>query len=852
MRFLKNTVGPLWLVFIFGWYIENHEYYAHSLDFWTWLLGLMVLWMGVFAGIAWVVRAKKSPHSPSIFTVIVTPLRVIIVGLVMVWLTGIVTYALLNPAVFNAPFQVVFTESGTIAVVPEGEELVEGVNATFTRGSVMVKWDNAKNQFPMELQAMFTQKSVLAFAFELAVTLLKTVAWWVFLTMLFYGLGATVWRRSAWNAMDFFKAVGLGLGVMMGVLFALGAVGWMTSRFITGAIVIAFLVGFLHIVFLCRRAWDSRITLTLSRQNAWVVPVLMALGIFLSLNIIDAFTPFPVGFDSLTRYHSTPDLLAQYGRLISGVFAYNIELITSLALFLFKSTFLGLQTSQWINLLTLGLLYKVFTTRFSWEHSLILLLLFVSLPMTNFLMHVDLKTDLPLLFFSLLGLGAIWEWHKKRGHEHQPQRQLMWAGLWFGLAMGIKFTTVNVLIVAFAFMATTLAGIGAGAGVILTGLAALGHMDYLFPFGELDQTVRFWLWNGTGAIGLAVFLLAVFKTKAIRKIAITLAIPAGLIALLIAPWLVLNGVRAHSIALSALVQGKGDEVVINGVEFGIQSGQCVKTYDYNELELYTGVTEGNPFKRTAGVLWESTITSKLKNNRLTDISFLFLGFVVFVLLAWPEIKKNDPDMRPLAAATMVYGVLWLLSANGIVWYGMPLFAGALLIYGKAWKTEKWTYGVIGAWLIMALLFRFSDTVNQNVGLLFSGGITDRSVYMEQSIAGSEAVKTIVNADNALGKNIYLAGRFVDFHILQKDRRVYRDQLLNEFMCVFMHEDPEVSLERLRSKNFGYIILMMDGLGVESDPNGPLHKQFARFETFADQYLIREVYRPGMRLYRIPE
>jgi hypothetical protein len=593
----------------------------------------------------------------------------------------------------------------------------------------------------------------------------------------------------------------------------------------------------------------SHSLIEISKKNWWVVPVFIVVGIFLSLNIIDTIAPFPVGFDSLTRYHNTPNLLVHYGQLISGVPIYNFELIISLGQFVVGGALWGMQISQWANLMALSLLFVLISKYRGWHVGLGILALFISLPMVNFLMNIDLKIDLPLLFFSLLAIESTIEWAKQKAHPKKAKKSLLYLGLWLGIAFGIKLTTVNLVIVIFGFMATVLWGSVGLVSVVAAGLVALGGMGYLLPIESSESSTQQMILVGLVLVACVAFGTLIKQGKVKKQLLSSFVIPSGIIILLLAPWFVFNGLQAQSVHPKDLLTGSREAVRLIPGEFGIDQNACVNVFEYDEFELYTGEKDRS-LKTTLGILWESSINSKLKNNRITDIGFLFLGFAVFTLFAWPEIRKKEPAFRSLSGFTLLYGALWLVSSNGIIWYGMPLLLGLLLIYEKAWRTEKWTYVVLAIWLVMSLLFRFSDTVNQSGKLLYAGGLMDEALYISQVMPGADEMAEVVNSDESLEKNIYFVGRFLDYYIKENDRRVFRDPLLNTFVCAFLDDNPQVTLDRLRQKNFGYILLMNDSLNVEANPNGPLHQQFADFRKFADKYFTRVVYRPTMTLYQI--
>lgn len=842
MSLLKNILGGLWLAYVIGWYLPSHEYYGTGLFFWKSFLGLLVIWGLVIGGILFLSRAKKHLR--------ITPLKGILFALLMTWLTGTFIYSAINPAVFNSPFQMVFQEGGNIALVEEGAELSPGVVPGITRGSTVLDWSHGKDALPETLQELFLTKSIPAFSLSLAFTLIKVMSFWVVLTCLFFTVGATASRQKEWNALRFFQSIGIGMGISMAGLFMLGVLGIMTQLSVKVWIVLLAMFGIRRLKFLLVSLKKSHAMVEISKKNWWVVPVFAMVGLFLSLNIVDAIAPFPVGFDSLTRYHNTPNLLLHYGQLISGIPIYNFELIISLGQFVVGGALWGMQISQWANLMALALLFVLISKYRGGEVALGILALFISLPMVNFLMSIDLKIDLPLLFFSLLAIEATIEWAKQKAHPKQAKKSLLYLGLWLGIAFGIKFTTVNLVIAIFAFMATVLWGAIGLVSVVAAGLVALGGMNYLLPITSLENSIQQMILVGLVLVACVAFGTLIKQGKANKQLLSSFVIPSGVIIVLLAPWFIFNGLQAHSLHPKDLLTGKSETVQLSAEEFGVDEDACVDAFEYDEFELYTG-DKDRSLKTTLGILWESSINSNLKNNRITDIGFWFLGFAVFALFAWPELRKEDPKLRKVAGFTLLYGALWLVTSNGIIWYGMPLLLGLLLIYEKAWRTEKWTYVVLAIWLVMSLSFRYSDTVNQSGKLLFAGGLMDDALYVSQTIPGADDVAAVVNTEEALGKNIYMAGRFLDYHILENDRRIVRDQLLNKFMCVFMDDDPQVTLDRLHEKNFGYILITNDSMSVEADPNGPLHQQFEDFKQFADKYFTRVVYRPTMALYQIP-
>jgi hypothetical protein len=843
MRFFKNLLGPLWLIYVFGWYIEFHEYYEVSIVFWKWLFWLLVVWTVAIGGIGLWHRKKK------IMTL--TPLRVFLFALIMTWISGASVYSVLKPAVFAEPFQVVYYDDSTVGLIDENEELVAGVQPSIVKGSVMIDWPNSKNAFPEVVQSMFVTKNTFEFSVSLAMTLFKVVSAWLLLMILFFDLGAMITKQKKWSTMSFFQSVGVGMGVTMLVMFVLGLLGWLTPALVKGAITLLLLAGLPKLKLLAHSLWEAKLDVNLKKEQWWLIPVAIIFGIMGSLNILDAITPYPVGFDSLTRYHNTPNLLYQYESLVSGIVAYNFELLFSLGKFLFNSPLIGIQISQFANLLALGLLFMTFKSKFTWEESLGLLAVFVSLPMTTFMMHIDLKVDLPLLFFNLLAIHSVVRWWK--AHDKQEKKKhLLWTGLWLGISFGVKYTAANLIVTIMAFMAyVTWGGLGAAAVTFLA-LGAFGYMNYLFPLDSYDMGTQKLIWNLFGGIGLLMVAKIALQKKISKAKLMPFFMVGGLTLLLVLPWFIYFGMTANSFAPREMLRGEIHTPKVSGSTFGVDEKMCTDAFRYNELELYTGDHETHSLLLPLSIIWESTINSAIPNNRITDISFLFLGFALFVLFAWPEIRSKDPDMSKIAGFTMLYGFLWIVTSQGIIWYGIPMFVGGMMIFAKAWKTEKWAMIVLLGWLIMSLFFRYSDSINQNAAMLHSGGLTDEELYTNQSVRGATEIAAVLNSEEGKTKNLYLAGRFINYFVEENDRRIYIDQILNKWACVFKHDDPQVSIDRFNELNFGYVLVMQDGLKVEQDPTGPLHQQFKDFEAFANEHLVKEVTRAGVTLYSVPE
>ncbi|MDP2625264.1 MAG: hypothetical protein Q8P27_03700 [Candidatus Peregrinibacteria bacterium] len=848
MRAFKNVFGLLWLLIVGAWYLNSHSYYGEDLIFWKGALALVSVWFLVLGGVwgAQKLRQKK--------TLTIHPISGIVTTIILIWLTGMTMYLLMNPGVLGEPQQIWFADSTQIAIAEEGAHLVPQPEGVIQRGGIILDWSTISPFIPQEINQWFINKSVGEFAVPLAKNLLTAVGLWMFFIVLFHNVGAMISRRKEFNVMGFFQSIGLGMGVTMLVLFVLGVLGQLNSNFVWGAVGALLVLGLPKLPWFLQGIWGAHTTIDLTKLKWWIIPVATILGITLSFNILESLKPFPIGFDSLTLYQNTPNLLYQYGELISGIASYNYELLISLGQFLFESSLVGLNITILGALLAFALLFETFRSRVGWQESLLLLTVLVSMPMVSFIMHIDYKIDLALLFFSLLAIHAVVDWWKVRDKKKEGQRHLLWAGLWLGIGFGSKLTTAMLIATTFAFFAYVAWGGLAVVAIAVLALGAFGLLGYDLTFISFPESVRIILNAGLMVIGLGLGGYSVMK-KGLNWEKMKPFVLVGLVVTLAySPWLLRNGIQTGELNSRSLLYGENQFLLLDDELLGVDVSSCSSAYVYDEVTHYTGGYEGNSLLYPLVIIWESTVNTELTNNRITDIGFLLLGFAVFALFSLKEKRKEeteDPYEKIIIWLTLLYGFFWLWTSRGIIWYGMPMFIGLLLIYAKAWRREQWPAIVIGIWFVMSLFLRVGDVYQRGEALLYAGEVTDQSIYMEQILPGSEEIAEILNNQD---HNVYMVANFMTYFIEKNNQRVYNDgyRLLNDFMCYFWDDDPEVTLDRLRTADFKYIVYSNASLSVEEDVNGPLHKQFEAFEIFAANFLQEEVYRSDLVLYSVPD
>lgn len=833
MRFFKNTLGPLWLIFIISWYLKYRLYYESSLTYWKEAMALLVI-LGIFGALIVGIQALGGGKKLKI-----TPLRILLTAILGTTLIGGLLYHTTDPAIFSEPYRIYFFQDGSFAMVDETDQNYDpGFPASIKRGAVLYEADKGLAQLPEQVQAMFHKLSWGEFVWNLLLEVTKNMAIMGLFVVFFYNLGALLLRvkTNLLSPMMFFEAVGVGMGGTMAILFMVGAFGGFSPGVVQTVMGALFLLGLIKVKPLWNAAYATEWSIPW-KQLKTIGPLALFLLLFFSLNFIDVLAPVPIGHDAIKIYQNLPNLMTQYGGLVPGFNSYNIELILSLAYLVFKSATVGFLVVFLGGLLAMLLLHQLLKKIMDPAHALLLLALFASLPMINFLMHIDLKIDMPLLFFSLLAVHSV---------AHQ---RVLKTGLFLGIAFGIKYTSIILIATVFGIYAYTLSGIAGAMGMFFLTVGGLGMMKNLPPIQEWSNTVQ----NVISLAFLAVGLVILVHQWIQKKMSWKTLKPFGWIALIIllvfSPWMIKNGLETKSIGSRALLFGKSNAVQIDASGWNIDEKACT-TSRYTEVVLGSYVGGEKGLATLPRILWESTIHSKTINDRISDISFLFLGFAVFFAIAWRELKKEKPILKPIAGFTLFYGVLWWISSNGIVWYGLPMLLGLLILYIEAWKKERWPYFVLGIWLLMSFFLRYADSYLENTTLLYAGKAEDRATYINQR--GEQYVEISALINSKPEKNVYFMGSFLIYYIAKNDARIYEDITLDHFHCYFQADNPEETLRRLQEANFGFVVFTTNGLLAEPSGFGPIHDQIAWADQFAAEYLIPRYKTNELILYEVPE
>jgi 4-amino-4-deoxy-L-arabinose transferase-like glycosyltransferase len=260
------------------------------------------------------------------------------------------------------------------------------------------------------------------------------------------GLGFHVLRFLGYPAEGkwFFPAVGVGLAVMALLMFLLGVLGLWQDVIVIPA--------YFLMLFLAIFQWPPVLKVLLEplqRQGKepWVLwdAVLLVFGGFVALFLlVMAFLP-PMGFDALEYHLGAPWAWWQRGgivflpHLFYSQFPMNMEMLFTLVWRLGGET--SIKVFHWsLSLVAAGALYAGIRSRVGRRWALLgALLLYTNIPLM--VLSVQAKIDLGLVFFATLAYLSFLRWLDTR-----EQKDVIFLGIFCGIAAGIKYSAIGVLI----------------------------------------------------------------------------------------------------------------------------------------------------------------------------------------------------------------------------------------------------------------------------------------------------------------------------------------------------------------------------------------------------------------------
>lgn len=498
----------------------------------------------------------------------------------------------------------------------------------------------------------------------------------------------------------------------------------------------------------------------------------------LSVSLVNALRPMPIGWDDLGVYMNFPKIMATSGELLQWWGLYVWQLITGTG-FLFSYT---AAQAFYINQLgwILAIIGIICALSYILEESgkksflslpVLFAALFYSMPMTVFQQAKDMKLDPALMFFSISAFLAVFSLWKREYSEKKVFTIIFLAGILTGLAFGVKVTSLMLLLWSLWLIAYRYLSLAGFLGYFFLFIAVFtqfhlwARLNVTVPSNTTLISSVVWISSLLGIIG--IFWWSFSKKNWIKKIqswilsSILLIVWFGLA---LTPWYMKNYFESQSISVNGFIGGSGGTTPYNFEQFKSKEEiQAIHDADKNavtsswqttneDLGRYFGYDTGinNYLKLPANLTFQ-----KNQSGEFTEISYIFLALVPSLLLfvrsrrdaftyfAWAclillglyyflpstnaaittllstiwidnglgylimfllnigfligihfllEETESNRKLKEVLMFMGIYGFIFMISAFGIVWYGIVIYFGFFLIMGlSANRFEKYSH-----------------------------------------------------------------------------------------------------------------------------------------------------------------
>lgn len=674
-------------------------------------------------------------------------------------------------------------------------------------------------------------------------------------------------------------SAGLGSCLLIVILWCVAMAGFYTSTAGWALLIGIPLAGFMHSRYWLTTLWSERWNVDL---KPWDLRLLLAWALlsYLAFNFLNVVRPFPIGWDDLGRYMNQPRLLVSYGGFIPTLSTFSWEYVTSIGFLLFGyDSIFGATLSMLINW-SAGLLAVFSVLLFGRAYmgegrGVLSALLYYSLPMVGHFSFADMKVDNAIFAIGTLSLLAVFIAVSPPGAEDGDDEEeggapVLWlialAGILGGFAFGMKPTAIMVTMGAGAVMF----------GARLGWAGMLGAMSLAFAvfvkqgifritevsgkvFGDTQFLSATPLFVVLAIIGLCLLAFSCRDNIAFLK---SLSHRVGVFvlgfAVAILPWIVVNNASygrlplhlelsyANSLAPAILIDGSQpdrDVAVVKSLPPELQvdgkNVACISTSKAEELDRYWGNYEG--IGHYAGLPWRAVMNIDTYGYYVTLFpGLLLVPLLLLVPFFW---TRRGAWSRLLLGSTIFMVVEWTFLANGIVWYGVGMFLGlvllmeALAVFSPTAATRRTAGVLIALSLLTAFAHRmWQYDMMQNIfeypmGKVTAATMEERTIPHYDDIRDAIEERRIAAPDRPY---VYRMGTFIPYFIPRNFEVLpLADNQLDMFNCLFQERDAALTLKRLQTLGFNSMIFDLNTQTIEKDPNGSLHKKVQAFVDFVN-------------------
>jgi hypothetical protein len=374
----------------------------------------------------------------------------------------------------------------------------------------------------------------------------------------------------------------VGIMILTVFIFLIGVFGLLNPWVIGGMLILFLGINYRAVFQMIRELLGYNIT---PKGGKWEVAlyfvVLFVLVDIIVFNMVQASTPVPRGFDSLTFYANLPRLIGGEQSLISGFPPHNWSLMMAIGWIVFQSPEISTLLSFAGGVFALRVSYLIGRNylKLSPTLSLTASSLWYTLPAFITQSSNELKIDLALLFLELLCLMVVLR-HRQIEKNGFSLAAAILVGMMLGYLLGVKLTAVYFILAlsAMYWWKREEPRIFFGISSIMVGAVIILGLDKISGL-SIYHANSIWVGLVLALFGLVMILLQWHghRNFILRNLKLNLVI--GLFAVLaFSPWMVKHAVEAENI---------DPRVILFGEQGGVK-------LDMNELDMNYRNRNANP------------------------------------------------------------------------------------------------------------------------------------------------------------------------------------------------------------------------------------------------------------------
>lgn len=620
-----------------------------------------------------------------------------------------------------------------------------------------------------------------------------------FLTLVFAATGHRVLKRLSFQtppppSYTFFLQVIVGMSLWATLLVTLGALSVLTPVALWISAIGIMLVEWRYVWSLIR--WCSA-------TDHWPIDVrqpmywITFLGLFLIvLNLTETLRPEPTGFDDMTYYMDHAHQMQLGHVLLPGGNPFPFELsAASLGIATEDQTmFFALSLGVYGLLLATALLFAFGRAIGGVSVGTVAAIIALSVPMSPALALLETKPDAWLFPVTILFFWSLIRWLQSQEIE------LFFISLFlFGFAMTLKLTALFLI----------------GPLSLAIGIAffAARHSLPLSP-RALILTVIFLL------LPLAPWIWLAAATH-----------PENI------PWRTDNLLTSYPSTPPALT---------HHIEALLADAKCEPTGTQDDFTRFTAGR--GPMADWFFLPWDITMNLTVAAFA-TEIGFLFLA--ILPLWLWLGARRlQRQGWRHCLRSTSVqlmffffgYGLLWVIFAERIPWYGYPAVTLAsllsALVINRSQSISPYLFRFLFILLAISLIgntvvrLKFAGAPEH---VRYAGGTLNALDFLETTFPGLKTIQSAINRPAA--PKVYITGSRLRYALDDHTQRTYNDPHLDTFDCLLTTFGTEGVLEKFRELDIQYVFFSRTLLTkLTTQRSLALRGKVERFVDFAGHQL----------------